>query len=92
MPHRTHCCVYHGCKYGDKDCPVVNMEIEQAYPCEDCSETGSNVSGYGYEHSIILLIRGVIEKTPVDDVKALALLTNLEMDVLQLLRHGNGIT
>ena len=25
--HRTHCCILHGCKYGDDDCPVVSGEI-----------------------------------------------------------------
>lgn len=34
--HQTHCCVLHGCKYCDDDCPVVNRTIKQAYPCEDC--------------------------------------------------------
>jgi len=34
--HRTHCCKYHGCKYGDIDCPVVVEIIVQEYPCEDC--------------------------------------------------------
>ena len=35
--HRTHCCVIHGCKYGDYECPVSNGTIKQDYPCEDCS-------------------------------------------------------
>ena len=35
--HRTHCCVLHGCKYGDKDCPVSGGTLEQDYPCEDCT-------------------------------------------------------
>ena len=34
--HRTHCCVLHGCKYGDEDCPVWNKKIKQDYPCEEC--------------------------------------------------------
>ena len=34
--HISHCCKWHGCKYGDKDCPVVNGEVEQEYLCEDC--------------------------------------------------------
>lgn len=33
--HRTHCCKTHGCKYGDKDCPVVSGEIKQVYECQD---------------------------------------------------------
>lgn len=36
--HKTHCCVYHGCKYGDEDCPVALKLIEQVYPCETCSD------------------------------------------------------
>ena len=38
--HRTHCCVLHGCKYGDEDCPVENEEIKQDYICESCSMDG----------------------------------------------------
>lgn len=35
--HRTHCCVLHGCKYlDDNNCPLVNKEINQLYPCMDC--------------------------------------------------------
>lgn len=34
--HATHCCKWHGCKYGDPDCPVSNGEVEQEYLCEDC--------------------------------------------------------
>lgn len=36
--HATHCCKWHGCKYGDPDCPVANGEVEQEYLCEDCYE------------------------------------------------------
>lgn len=36
--HISHCCKWHGCKYGDLDCPVVNGEVEQEYLCEDCYE------------------------------------------------------
>lgn len=34
--HAAHCCKWHGCKYGDDDCPVYNGEVEQYYLCEDC--------------------------------------------------------
>jgi len=40
--HRTHCCVKHGCKYNDKDCPVVSGEIKQDYLCQDCGYEGIN--------------------------------------------------
>jgi len=36
--HETHCCVYHGCKYGDVDCPVSLKLIVQQYPCETCTD------------------------------------------------------
>lgn len=36
--HATHCCVLHGCKYSDDDCPVVNQIVKQEYACEDCSD------------------------------------------------------
>lgn len=36
--HETHCCIHHGCKYGDDDCPVVSGETQQLYPCEECRE------------------------------------------------------
>ncbi len=38
--HRTHCCILHGCKYGDNDCPVYTGIIKQDHPCEDCSYDG----------------------------------------------------
>ena len=36
--HAAHCCKWHGCKYGDDDCPVVFGEVEQEWPCEYCSD------------------------------------------------------
>ena len=36
--HKTHCCIQHGCKYGDDDCPVVLGIIKQEYVCEDCTD------------------------------------------------------
>jgi len=36
--HKSHCCAIHGCKYGDKDCPVVSGEVFQEYECEECSD------------------------------------------------------
>ena len=38
--HVGHCCVAHGCKYGDKNCPVVNKKLFQRYVCEQCAEDG----------------------------------------------------
>lgn len=36
--HAAHCCKWHGCKYGDDDCPVVTGKVEQKYLCEYCYE------------------------------------------------------
>jgi hypothetical protein len=38
--HKGHCCVKHGCKYGNKDCPVVARRVIQDYTCEECSMAG----------------------------------------------------
>lgn len=38
--HISHCCVKHGCKYSEPDCPVVNGEVQQTHVCEDCSNEG----------------------------------------------------
>lgn len=33
--HETHCCLKHGCKYGENDkCPVVLNLITQKYGCQ----------------------------------------------------------
>ena len=34
--HISHCCKWHGCKYGDRNCPVTNGQVTQMYLCEDC--------------------------------------------------------
>lgn len=36
--HPSHCCVHHGCKYGDKECPVYDGTVVQEYACQDCPE------------------------------------------------------
>lgn len=35
--HEIHCCMKHGCKYGDEDCPVANKELP-GVKCDVCSE------------------------------------------------------
>ena len=34
--HTEHCCVLHGCKYGDENCTVANGEKGQTFLCESC--------------------------------------------------------
>jgi hypothetical protein len=36
--HAAHCCLLHGCKYGNIDCPVVLGKVDQKYTCESCDE------------------------------------------------------
>ncbi len=36
--HTEHCCVYHGCKYGDEDCPVATKVSIQSFRCESCDD------------------------------------------------------
>jgi hypothetical protein len=36
--HTEHCCIDHGCKYGDDNCTVVTGKLPQSFPCEDCEE------------------------------------------------------
>ena len=40
--HASHCCKWHGCKYGDEDCPVTNGQVAQMYLCEDCYDDLEN--------------------------------------------------
>lgn len=34
--HTEHCCLKHGCKYGDEDCTVTTGLAPQSYDCEQC--------------------------------------------------------
>lgn len=36
--HTEHCCLAHGCKYGDENCTVTNKQKTQSYPCEWCDK------------------------------------------------------
>jgi len=38
MSHATHCCIIHGCKYGESDCPVAAGIEPQKHPCRTCGE------------------------------------------------------
>lgn len=44
--HITHCCVHHGCKYGNEDCPVVLKKVSQQYACETCSMVKENINHF----------------------------------------------
>lgn len=38
--HTEHCCIIHGCKYGDR-CAVSTGELRQTFPCEECNALAS---------------------------------------------------
>jgi len=60
--HSTHCCVTHGCKYGDSDCPVVTNDVIQKYTCEDCQEDYKEPFSEKMLNSIIPTLEDMIEK------------------------------
>ena len=38
--HTRHCCILHGCKYGDTDCTVTTGKAIQEFTCEECKDDG----------------------------------------------------
>ncbi len=40
--HTEHCCIVHGCKYGDDSttCSVTTGRKKQSFMCENCTEEG----------------------------------------------------
>ena len=34
--HLEYCCLEHGCRYGDEECPVGSGIIKQTHPCDEC--------------------------------------------------------
>lgn len=38
--HTEHCCILHGCKYGEEDyhCTVVSGRKPQSHPCQSCND------------------------------------------------------
>lgn len=42
--HTEHCCLRHGCKYGDLDCPVYLQTKVQSHPCESCQHDDNDVT------------------------------------------------
>jgi len=67
--HTEHCCIRHGCKYGDSDCPVVTGALEQSYPCEDCNDNSKVVETK--ENSLVTICCLCLEYKPTTDMKAL---------------------
>ena len=40
--HTEHCCILHGCKYGDEYCPVESGNKRQSFLCESCNYMWEN--------------------------------------------------
>lgn len=36
--HVKNCCAWHGCKFGDENCPVVKGMIGQSTSCNKCRQ------------------------------------------------------
>jgi hypothetical protein len=69
--HRTHCCIKHGCKYGDEDCPVANGSIKQDHDCEYCYMEKEEAKAkhdclahFGEYYKLGLDVHGVIDADP----------------------------
>ncbi len=43
--HGTHCCMTHGCKYGDRYCPVAEG-LHTGIRCEDCGEAEAELERF----------------------------------------------
>jgi hypothetical protein len=75
--HETHCCVDHGCKYGDHDCPVASGEVEQKYDCEECVSGGrlanENLANEAANKIADLFAPGFFDDRMVNDVAAIVL-------------------
>ena len=44
--HASHCCKWHGCKYGNENCPVITGKAQQEYLCECCCVDLENEEHY----------------------------------------------
>lgn len=57
--HTEHCCLRHGCRYGNRDgkCTVVSGEKKQSFPCEDCDHDQAMREHYGRDPAMIALAR-----------------------------------
>lgn len=64
---KSHCCTYHGCKYGHSDCAVVTGKVKQSGPCEEC---GLELEGYyGVEEQMAAKARWSCGDLEVESVK-----------------------
>lgn len=50
--HTEHCCLKHGCKYGDDDCTVTTGQKAQSFECEYCDSDKETLASIPYEDLI----------------------------------------
>lgn len=84
--HKQHCCILHGCKYGeDKTCPVVNFKIKQDHHCGDC-----NVDKYKILSIISLdYYKEIILRDVIDDSVFYSFKKIEESDFIEVKKYTN---
>lgn len=82
--HTEHCCLKHGCKYGDVDC-VVELGIKkQSFPCEWCYEEAEEAQ---YRLTSALNSNSTIHKQLIDHLSHLS-----ESEVRDIAQQAGIIT
>jgi hypothetical protein len=61
--HTSHCCLQHGCKYGDDDCPVASGGHKQEYPCETCGMMERGHYEVSLDEEGLKILKQVVELT-----------------------------
>jgi len=51
--HTEHCCIFHGCKYGNDNCTVTTKLAPQSYRCEVCEHVGIDIRPWGYYQVLV---------------------------------------
>lgn len=80
--HITHCCVYHGCKYAEPDCPVWSGEVEQKYDCEQCE--------YEDRMPILNYLNKRLNEVPLSNVETWTELARAKEFVIAEMRGDHG--
>ena len=99
--HDSHCCLIHGCKYGDDECPVVNkIEGYEGIPCESCQweqeELNSFQKNQGRQlHELVKVLnyrKKMAEKTnTLEDYKSVAIVAQQIVDEMLAIRLINKV-
>ena len=82
--HETHCCVDHGCKYGDEYCPVASGEVKQLYECEECQEEHPRDKA---TREVIKLAQDLVDLRDYDARASEEIIRKMEQHLL-IIKHG----